>query len=441
MKKIHLMWLGHKDYLDENAMAVRAAIRHSLIPLKSFLSDSEAIITEDSQAVSEARAALGQDNICGVILLLLTWAECNVIMSAFKELRGLPCLFWGFPLEEAGGRKESTGSCVTAAMFSGTIKRLQLPAQMLIGSWKDHLVQKKLLAFSRAASAADSLFYGRIGLFGYTSMSIYPGTFDHVLLRFLLGPEVEQMDSYSLIASAESIPEEQIQEAAQHLASRAPLASDIPDSILQKTLALYLTLKDFCRLHHWNAVNIKCQYEFSKEYRAVPCVALSMLADDGITASCEGDIPNTVSMMMLHSLSNSVVTYGDALSWKDNTVTFSPCGFLPLSMGAPGIRIQNFMKHPGFSGIQVCGVLRPEKVTYLRLAEDIGSFHLIYGTGNGLKTSPRSGCMPALDVELDGRLSDFCSHLAGQHYALAYGDYSQELEMLASLLHIPAVRI
>ena len=440
MKKVHLMWLGHKDYLDENTAAVRTAIKTSLIPLNSALADSEIVITENSQAITIVRTAIQQD-ACGAILILLTWAECDVIMTTFKELRALPCVFWGFPIEEVEGRQESTGSCVTAAMFSGTIKRLQLSTEMLIGSWKEKAIQKKLQAFVRAASAANALFYGRIGLFGYTSMSIYPGTFEHVLLRFLIGPEVEQLDSYSLITSAQSIPEEQIEKTTKQLALNIPLAPDIPPQIMQRTIALYLALKNFCKNHQWDAVNIKCQYEFSKEYRTVPCVALSMLADDGITASCEGDIPNTVSMMILHFLSGSVVTYGDALSWKDNVVTFSPCGFLPLSMGASGIRIQNFMKHPGFSGIQVCGVLRPEKVTYLRLVEDIGNFHILYGIGNGLNTQPRSGCMPALDVELDGSIETFRKTLAGQHYAIAYGDFSEEIDMLASLLNIPTIRV
>ena len=146
-------------------------------------------------------------------------------------------------------------------------------------------------------------------------------------------------------------------------------------------------------------------------------------------------------MLLLQALSGETVTYGDALSHKENVVTFSPCGFLPLSMGAPDVRVQKFMEHPGFSGVQVCGVLRPEKVTFLRIGEDVGTYHLIYGTGQGLSTSPRSGCMPALNVRLDGSIEDFCSAYAGQHYALAYGDYSAELAAFARLMDFSAICI
>ena len=440
MQKINVLWIGHPDYLNENSEAIRRHIAASLSPDCFYTPESAPVIVTDAQAIAAGRESLN-GSFSGAVLILLTWTECSLVTTVLKELRGLPCILWGFPLEEVNGVTESTGSYVSAAMLSGPLKRLQLPIDVLIGSWKEKAIQQKLQAFARAAHACHTLFYSRIGLFGYTSMSIYPGTFDHVLMRWKLGPEVEQMDSYSLIRRAETVSEADIDSAWDKLQNRAAIRRDFKSEVLRQTLALYAALTSLCQEHRWSAVNIKCQYEFSKEYRVVPCVALSLLADEGVTASCEGDIPNTVSMLLLQALSGETVTYGDALSHKENVVTFSPCGFLPLSMGAPGVCVQKFMEHPGFSGVQVCGVLRPEKVTFLRIVEDVGTYHLIYGTGQGLPTSPRSGCMPALDVHLDGSIEDFCSAYAGQHYALAYGDYSTELAAFARLIDFSAICI
>ena len=440
MKQTGVLFLGHADYLDENAAAIRAEISRALSPTGQFdLSASEVAVT-DSQAIGAARELLHK-GCAGAVLVLSTWVECNIVMSALKELRGLPMLFWGFPLEQVNGRRESTGSYVSASMFAGTVRRLKLPAEILIGSWNEPSVLERLSAFASAANAVDRLFYSKIGLIGYTSMSIYTGTFDHVLLRYLVGPEVQQMDAYSLIRLAESSTEEELADARRRLEERTCICADVQPPVLKKTLALYAAMKKLCADNGWGAINVKCQYEFSKEYRVVPCVALSLLAEEGIVASCEGDMLCTVSMLILNSLTAQPVTYGDSLTHHGNVVQFSPCGFMPFSMGADGVRVQKFMEHPGFSGIQVSGVLRPEKVTFLRLVEDIGTYHFVYGTGNGLKTEPRGGCMPALDVELDGSIEALCREYAGQHYALAYGDLSGQIEVLSRITGIPAIRI
>lgn len=436
-----VIWIGHSDYLDSNTRAITEQVRDALKTLPHVqVSDDIHIAVTDQQAIEAARDILRQ-NLSGAIIVLATWVECNVVMSAVKELRGLPILFWAFPLETVNGIRESTGSYVSGTMIAGPVRRLELKSQVLLGSWKDEKTLKSVEAFLRAAYAVNTLFYSKIGLFGYTSMSIYTGTFDHVLMRYLVGPEVEQMDAYSLIRAAEAVPEEEVAQAIAKLTKTAPVMEDVKAHKLYKTMALYVALKAFCAEHNWTAVNVKCQYEFSKEYRVVPCVALSLLADEGVVASCEGDMLCTVSQMILTAITGCTSTYGDSLSQEGNVIKFSPCGFMPFSMAAPGVRVQKFMEHPGFSGIQVCGVMRPQRVTFLRLVEDVGSYHLVYGTGSGLPTEPRGGCMPALDVELDGDANELCKHYAGQHYALVYGDWADELESFAKLMGMQTIRI
>ena len=441
MKKVGFLWIGHADYLGETTAAIQREVISCADGLPFIHAEVHPIATTDQEAAAAARALVETQDCCGAILVLTSWVECSVVMTALKELRGRPCMLWGFPVEEINGRMDSTGSYVSAAMFAGVVQRLGLPCPMLIASWKDPSARAQLRSFSSAAAAVDALFYAKIGLFGYTSMSIYTGTFDHVLMRYKIGPEIEQMDTYSLLRAAEGVPAAEVDAALARLHAVARVKADAAPEMLRRTMAMYAALRRFCTEKGWAAVNLKCQYELSKEYRAVPCVALSLLAEDGITASCEGDILNTVSMLLLHCLSGQVSWYGDALTHWDNTVQFSPCGFMPFSMAQGTPYVQKFMEHPGFSGVQVCGVLRPEKVTYLRLVEDIGTYHLLYGTGTGIETQPRGGCMPALNVTLDGSVKKLCQEYAGQHFALAYGDLTQELEQFAALTGIEARRV
>lgn len=441
MRKTGVIWIGHPDYLSDNLTAIQKEIGESIKDIP-FLELGETLLAmTEEQAVAAARDVLRQKDCCGALIILASWVECRVVMAAVKEFRGMPCMFWGFPLEEVEGRYESTGSYVSAAMFAGVIKRVGLNYPVLHTSWKDTETIERIRCFTRAAAAVDALFYSKIGLFGYTSMSIYTGTFDHVLMRYILGPEVEQVDQYSLIYAAEHIPEEEIYAAEQKLRSVSRVREDVEPDILKKTLALYAALKNFCREKGWQAVNVKCQYELSKEYKVIPCVALSLLAEDGINASCEGDMLNTVSMLALQYLSGNTVWYGDSLTHAGNVVQFSPCGFMPPSLAKGAASVQKFPECPGFAGLHVSGVLRPERVTWMRIVEDIGSYHMLYGTGQGIETEPRGGCQPALNVKLDGSVKEFCSAYAGQHFALAYGDLAEEVHMFAQLMGIEARRI
>jgi L-fucose isomerase-like protein len=68
-------------------------------------------------------------------------------------------------------------------------------------------------------------------------------------------------------------------------------------------------------------------------------------------------------------------------------------------------------------------------------------YHMVYLTGEGLKTDLRQNYMPALDVRIDGSMDDLIANISGQHYAIAYGDLSSELDDLARILGIQAKRI
>jgi L-fucose isomerase-like protein len=187
---------------------------------------------------------------------------------------------------------------------------------------------------------------------------------------------------------------------------------------------------------------VKCQYEFSKQYKMVMCVPLSLLAETGVVASCEGDMLNTVSMVILHLLSENVVTYGDFLGNNGAVIKVSTCGFAPYSLGMEGTcKIRKFMPHSGFCGIQNCFPLKPGIVTVMRLVEDIGSYHMIYSVGRGLESQPRDGYMPNIDIKLDSDMDHFIKNCSGQHFALCYGDQSTKIEDLAALLKIRTIRL
>ena len=442
MGRIGFVNLCHEDYIDHNVTKMAAAAIQSLRAQHVDIYEASVLASHFRQG-REAGLELASKNLDGVILFLGAWMECTTAMAVVREIEHLPMLLWGFPMfpSEDGKQFESTGSYVSYAMFKGSMTRAGYRFVDILGLPGDAVALTKAAGFCRAASAKAALKRTRIGLVGYSSMNIYPGTFDHLLLRTRIGPEVVHFDSYSVIKKAEGLSPSQRREAAGVLSRAGKLCLDVSEESLLKAGGIYGALESLCAEQALDAINVKCQYEFSKEYQMVPCVPLSALADTGVISSCEGDMLCTVSMQILSLLTGQTVAYGDAIHSTADTIKLSSCGMLPFSMGDGEREICNFMPHDGFHGIQVRFVMRPERVTVMRLIEDVGSYHILYFTGAGQQTPLRQGYMPALDIKIDGSMDKLIRHFSGQHFAICYGDCTRELVQLCTLLGIEAVGI
>ena len=438
MGRIGFVNLCHEDYIDKNVTGIADMAMERIFEQGITLYRSEHLAS-NSLAAMQAGIELSAQDLDGVIVFLGAWMECETAMALIREIEHLPLCLWGFPMFMEDGKLTSTGSYVSYAMFRGTLVRAGYRFSKILGM-PDETTAKKAACFCKSASAVKALKRSRIGLVGYTSMSIYPGTFDHLFMRTKIGPEIHHIDSYTVISRAEAVCKSDRESAVKEIRGMSCVAEDVTISSLEKAAGIYTALKSICREERLCAINVKCQYEFSKEYKMVACVPLSVLADNGVISSCEGDIMCTVSMLILGLLTKAVVTYGDAINHSGNVIKLSSCGFLPFSMGCGKRIVRNFMPHDGFTGIQTSFVMRPEKITAMRLIEDCGSYHILYFTGQGLDTELRQGCMPALDIEVDGDMDTIVDNYSGQHFAICYGDLSEEIEELAGMMGIKTIK-
>ncbi|MCD6323392.1 MAG: hypothetical protein J7L77_10270, partial [Clostridiales bacterium] len=423
--------VGHSDYTGEMALA---KTREAVTNLEDVGIETvfDGVIHTDIKSAAKASVVMLSEKISNVIIFPSTWVECPVVMAAVTEFAHIPFAIWGMGMFDYDGKKESTGSFVSMAMLSGAFKKMDYPHEVFSGNPDDKVVISKIKTYVRAASTRYVLKRSLVGLVGYSSMGIYTGMFDAPMLRKKLGPEVIQTDSYTIIDMMGKVTDAEIAQAKIELLGKATIDDDVKNESLEKSLRMYCALKKWS--NGFDGINVKCQYEFSKLLGMTACVPLSMLAGSGLVASCEGDIPCTVSMLTLKLLSGSIPAYGDALDVsKEGIVKFSPCGIIPYELGTGEKRVRNFMPGYGFSGIQNSFPFKEGTVTYLRIAENMDGYHFIYGKGEGLKTELRQGYMPALDVRLECSSEDFIKNLAGQHYAFVYGDYTEELAALVKI--------
>jgi len=442
--KLAFLIIGHPDYPNDVAqpIAARCVERLRAEGVTVAFDDQPAVLPWE--AARHAREALKRE-VDGVFLFLGTWIEGPTALAAIREFEHLPFAVWAFPMFEQGGRRESTGSFVSYAVLHGALERMGYRAKWLLGMPEHDETVASAVAFAHAAHAVERLKRARVGLIGYAAMGMYPGTFDHALLRRHIGPEVEQWDTYSLVHGAEYVAQrepERIAGVVAELRRLASIAEGVSDADLAKAAGLALALQDLAAERRLDAVNVKCQYELSQQYRMTACLPTSLLADRGVVASCEGDVLVTVTQLLLAAVTDQVTSYGDILDLQRKRMLLSSCGFAPFSLADdPAGRCIRPFTHPGFSGLMSSLVLRRGQVTFARLVEGRGDYRLLYGTGTGVETELRQGCFPALQVELDGDPDRLLSTLASQHLALCYGDITESLEDVCRWWGVEAVRV
>jgi L-fucose isomerase-like protein len=438
--RIGLLLLGHPDYPNDIGLRFAEQAAEGLRQRGVEVLFEQQPLTRPLQARETAIRLAGQDPD-GTLVFLGTWIECPTALAAIRELEHLPFAVWGFGMFEQEGRRESTGSFVAGAVLKGALDRMQYRALNVTGHPQDEPTLDRVATFCQAAHAAQRLKRARMCLVGYAAMGMYAGTFDHALLRRHIGPEVEHVDTYTLVRTAEGLPEAEVAATAEELRQKATV--NVAEPRLLKSARLAAALRKVVREGQFDAVNVKCQYELSQQYGMTACLPVSLIAEDGVVAACEGDVLVTVTECLLAYLTGDVVCYGDLLDLQGKRALLSSCGFAPFSLCNPAEQPRICeLGYPGFDGIISSFTLRRGPVTFARLAEGSrGDYRLIYGTGLGIETELRQGRFPALQVVIDGDPQRLQDTLASQHFALCYGDVSTALEDVSRWLGIGTVRI
>lgn len=148
-----------------------------------------------------------------------------------------------------------------------------LAASMEILSWinSQHGVGR-ILTSPNEIDVAD-----RIGMIGSSSDWLIASSFDKDLLRSRLNIDIV------------SIPIEEVTSLGK------------VDGGMDGAIAIYNRVKEIIAKHHLTAVTLRC-FDLLTSIENTGCIALSRLNDEGIPASCEGDVPTLVTMILAKHL-------------------------------------------------------------------------------------------------------------------------------------------
>ena len=393
-------------------------------------------VPEDVEKTRDKLRSLNPDL---VIAMVVSWVEAPNFIDTLKDYFGKPLLLWSHTTFQHNGKKQTVGAFVAAGVVKQTLEDFDVPFEFIYGTPDDNNIITETEKFYSVAKTISKLRDSKIGLVGYPALGMYTGTIDHITLKKKFGPEIVHLDQYQIINKTDNLSDDDISNENELLKNKTNFANGIDEKLIIKSAKIYKAMKSLIQENKLDAITVKCQYELSQIYKFTPCVSLSMLGEE-IPTSCEGDMLTILSQLILHYLSDSVVTYGDIHEVLEDRILVGACGFSPFSMSERKDCIVCEWGWDAFSGILNSSQLKKGKVTLARFSRDGAGFKLHLALGNSIGRSEWNeiDCppYPGTDIALDGDPKDFARELVSNHYAIILGDVSDELKLLCKWLKI-----
>lgn len=428
-----------RDYIEERAREANQAVQTQGI--ETVYADP--VIT--SEDVARAIRQLQTDAFDLLIACVVSWTESPNVIATLREFSSKPILLWGL-----GGRTEQ-GRLVSPAAQAGT-SALRQPMEALGFRFRfiyDHpdapMSLQAIRDFAEVAWAVARLAHSRIGLLGYADMGLYSTMFDGVSLRKKLGLEVESFDMLELAQRMEKVEADEVAELVSEMRRDWVFEQPVGEETLAKLARFYLALKSKVDEQGYVAFSPKCVYGVSRYMGMTPCLALAKLAEQAHCV-CECDVLGAATQTILGYLSGQTTTFMEHYEFMPDRLLVGVCGYAPLSLVDGAIQVRGH-GWGGFSGMVLTSQLKEGRLTLARLSSEGDHYRMHVVSGQGIKPRaweelgwiPPAPRFPSFEVVLDTPVADFAQKVAGQHYAVVYGDHVGKVRELCRLLDIEVV--
>ena len=330
---------------------------------------------------------------------------------------------------------------VGATVVHGGLAEVGIEHKFIIGMPDDAKTKNKLLGAIRAAVALKKMKGSTFGMIGGRGMGQTAGVADPSQLMQIFGMDLEHTDQLVVMEKAEAQKMDDVKAAYEAM---KPMFDEMPplEGIMERGVRLYLALKELYEEMKYDFASVKCYPELGDGY-ATPCLAQSLLSDEGYSSSCIGDINTAISAHVLGELSDEAVFNGDVqhIRCHDNVVKVVSDGGGPPSLRACDAHCKVCMRGLPTEGVKggygISTVMKPGRCTLAHLARVKGKY-VLHITPGEVYVPPKDELEAALYecgmphwshafVKIDGDCEQYYQKQYSEFTSLAYGDLTEAL--------------
>jgi L-fucose isomerase-like protein len=212
-----------------------------------------------------------------------------------------------------------------------------------------------------------------------------------------------------------------------------------------KSVKMYYAIKRLMEKYGAEAVAFNCFTIMLKDINALPatpCLAITLLNDEGVPAACEADLNSLVLQVAFTHIAKRPGWISDPVfDFSDSSITYAHCT-APTKMSGFGERGEQYVldTHDESGKPLVVRVKMAEntKITITQISPD---FTKLYISVAEIASSPvvDLACRTKIKVRVENVVTRMWNFKPPLHRVVAYGDWSRELAMLAKYMGLEVV--
>jgi len=278
-------------------------------------------------------------------------------------------------------------------------------------------------AFISAAKALSRINSARFGMVGEPSHWLLSsdgvesfGTFGTELVKI---PIQELIEEYEILEEASG---DDIKVSVREKATKVL----IKDEALSDASRVFLAMQQIIGRHRLDGLTIKC-FDLL-EHKFTACLGMSLTNDQGIVASCEGDLHASFSMLTGQLLAGKPVWMANpsSIDAEKNLLTLAHCT-VPFSMLSETGNTTLTTHMESDLSVAIAGPMQKGPVTIFRSGRDFKNIHAITGQIVDTNMGDKSLCRTQAIIKTNTSVSEWMQKTPGNHQVLAYGNILPEL--------------
>jgi L-fucose isomerase-like protein len=381
-----------------------------------------------------------------IVLQNVTFANSAYAIEVFKRLNA-PVLLWTLREPVIDGGRLRLNS-LTGAFSAGFAHQAMTDDHLhyMYGSPSEQPIIDQLSKTIKAARIKHSMKDMNLLVIGHTPQGFGFGRALDLEMAQTFGVNLLAIESRELTQIAKNM---NISEAGKESdeAHRKMVDLDKTNPTNKNDFVkLYKVYKDYIEKNNIKAIASRCWPDFFTDYGTPVCSVLGMLNDQNIAAACETDAYGALSMYLGQQFTETPTYLGDPVSIneEENTITFWHCGTSACSLARLDTGALTGV-HPNRKiGPTMEFGLRPsEHATIFRIGrKPNGSFRFFIANGEILD-KPKQFLGTSMVVRVEQKVNPMITKMVKEgwepHFAVLYGNVSQELTILAEMLNIEVV--
>jgi L-fucose isomerase-like protein len=396
-------------------------------------------IVIDRNSLKGVIAQLQCISLNGILVILGSYSSDEIFLEIRKNFN-CPLVMWAPEEKLLPEAFPPFASLVGMTQSAGTLKRLGFKPYPFYGAISLPRLHNELSRMVNVISTFETLRHSRIGRVGPGCPGMLDTQFDALDLRQQLGIEIVDIPIQDLINLNESVSNDLAVEIIPRIQAIDPNSGATEKDFLD-SLKIYIALRMLIAKYELTAITVRCWPELKNCGVVAPCLALSLLTNQGIPAGCEGDALGAASMLIGQLQTGKPAFFGDFVAIddvSDEALCFHcGAGAAGLSDNLKGLNLKTHSRPTMWKpGVTVEFPVRPGEMTYLRLGQAENGFRLL--NAKGIAQPHQSFCRGTtlrFKPEIGARefLAGLMTAGAEHHLIVAQGDISLDLDVLCDL--------